>query len=307
MRSRLLLFALALGCSSPTPQGLLGGIASPPPLPQFETAAGIVQAENQRLTWTTGPTNVPLLTDLDDWRRSAHWLEEFSNTGVTQAYTTAAGAGTGATQAFVPVLDGSTWRPTVVQMQTGTTTTGRWCLNSSVTGFTLGSDQQQAFASLMIPALSTVGDEYSVSVGFIDTISGADQVDGVYFQYDRATSSSNKWRIATAINSSRSKQTLDGTNGTVDTAATAGNWINLRIACTSTRCDFYTATPAGAWVAAGSACTAASGCTLNSVTLPSSSTRVFGAGVCIVKSAGTTNTLLDLDVLGYYSPFSSPR
>lgn len=284
-----------------------GSIVSPPPLPSFTVATTNVQAENQRLTWVAGADSSPYLTDLDDWRRSAHWLEEFANTATTQAYTTAAGAGTGATQSFVPVLDSTTMRPTVVQMQTGTTTTGRWCINSSVTSYTLGTDSQTTYASLMIPVLSTVSDEYTVYLGFIDTISGADQVDGVYFQYDRLTTSSDKWRIATANNSSRSKQTLDGTNGTIDSPITAAGWVNARIKCTSSRCDFYLANPAGTWNNVGSACTAGSGCTLNSVALPSTTSRVFGVGACIVKSAGTTNTLLDLDVLGYYGPFSVPR
>lgn len=302
----LLLFLLACRGDREAPQGLLGGVISPPPLPPFDLAAGTFQDENHRLTWTTGPSNTPYLTDLDDWRRSSHWVEDFANVGVTQAYTAAAGAGTGATQSFVAVQDGSIWRPSVVQMQAGTTTTGRWTIQGSPNNYTFSSDKQHVFWSAMVPALSIVSDEFKVYVGFGDVITGADQTDGAYYVYDRLTNG-DFWSACVASNSTRTCQPLTGSAGTTATPVVAGSWLNLRATCTSARCDFYKAAPAGAWVSVASACTASSGCTANSVLLPSANTRVFGVIAEIVKTAGTTNVLFDLDVIGYYGPFSSPR
>lgn len=310
MKTALLLLLLVLACNSPSPQpqGFVGPGFVPGgggSLTGLRGATTNIQSENLIATWLSNSGTLPTLTDIDDWRRSSHWLEDFSNTGVTQAYTTFSGAGAGATIAFLTITDGATIRPSVAALTTGTTATGRFGSQTSGLLYLFGTDAQTAYASLMLPVLSTAVEEYTIYTGFGDSMVG-DQVDGAYFQYDRPVGG-DKWRIAVASNSVRSKQTLDGTGGTIDSPVVAGAWVNTRIKCTSSRCDFFMAAPAGAWSNVGSACVAASGCTLNSVVLPTTAGRQTGVLTNTIKSVGVTGITTNLDLHGYYGPFLNPR
>jgi len=98
---------------------------------------------------------------------------------------------------------------------------GNYCnlsLASNV-ALVLGGGQIQFEFLIHIPVLSNATNEYIQRWGFGDT-SGANQANGVYFSYDRA-SSGNFFRIVTA-NASTRTTTVTGT------AVAAGTWYKLR-------------------------------------------------------------------------------
>lgn len=59
---------------------------------------------------------------------------------------------------------------------------------------------------LNMQTLSNATDEYIAFAGFFDN-TGADAVDGIYFEYDRATTTTDVFRVVTASNSTRTKTT----------------------------------------------------------------------------------------------------
>jgi hypothetical protein len=71
-----------------------------------------------------------------------------------------------------------------------------------------------------IATLSNATDEYVFTCGMYDA-TNADAVDGVYFEYDRATAG-DFWRTCSSNNSVRTKNTSSN-------AVVAGNWISLRL------------------------------------------------------------------------------
>lgn len=91
---------------------------------------------------------------------------------------------------------------------------------SNVPGVSLGTGANVVYeAILQVSDLSDGTDTYWLRLGFIDTVT-ADQVDGVYFEYDSTVDAS--WRCKTASNSVRTP-----VDSTIDVAA--DTWYHLRI------------------------------------------------------------------------------
>ena len=78
----------------------------------------------------------------------------------------------------------------------------------------------QCKIAVLFPTLSTASVEYICRVGFGDTTTSADNADGIYFEYNRA-STGNFWVIKTASASSR-------TSTTSAIAVTANTWYKLQ-------------------------------------------------------------------------------
>lgn len=187
-------------------------------------------------------------------------------------------SGTGATAAQ---QTDETGHPGIARFSTGTTTTGRSALmmgaNSSET-FILGTG---AFTwDILIRPLTLcdgVTDICTLSCGLIDSASAADSTDGVYLKFAPATSSN--WRTVTVNNTTKSEADTSPAK-----APSASTWTHLQGAVNSAGTS-VTFSVDGA--AAGTVAT----------NLPSGAARAFGFGCAILKSAGTTARLFDLDYL----------
>ena len=176
------------------------------------------------------------------------------------------------------VLDGSDMG--VIRLKTGSTTTGRAGLTTSVTGFSFGVRELRAYAKIWIPTLSNATDEYTLRFGFGDQISNLSQADGAFFLYDRAgattgSAASANWQIVTSSNSTR-------TFTTSATVVATGAYLNLevRVNAAATSVDYLI-----------------NGSSIGTVTtnIPSGVARACGMQLNLVKSAGTTDTAVDAD------------
>lgn len=184
-------------------------------------------------------------------------------------------AGTGAQQ--IQAAPPDRFADGVVQFDTGTTTTGRSGLLTNITSVWLGATQIAGTCRVRFPTLSDASQEYSFRFGLMDNNAG-DQVDGVYFEYARATSTA--WQFCTANNNSRTK-TASSVTVAVD------KWYTLEYLLDAGRGR------ARYWI---------NGQYLGEITtnIPAdSSARVTGFGSILLKSAGTTRRTCLLDFMGY--------
>lgn len=122
----------------------------------------------------------------------------------------------------------------VAEIRLGTVLASHACLQPSgnlVHAVVFGDGAAEYEALIYIPTLATATDDYVLRIGMGDT-ANADHVDGIYFEYARA--SSVNWRVKTANNSSR-------TVVTSSVAVTAGAWHKLRFKVNSagTSVEFF--------------------------------------------------------------------
>jgi hypothetical protein len=144
---------------------------------------------------------------------------------------TATTSGGGAAIASVTTnSDGN--HPGIKQMTTGPTATGRCTYDLSLDGmaYPLASGELDYETLILIPTLSTAAQRYVLYVGFGDVSAAGDQTDGVYFEYDEATSAN--WRIVGAQGGTRTKTTTA-------TAVVAAAFIRLRMVCVPGTATFF--------------------------------------------------------------------
>lgn len=219
-----------------------------------------------------------------------YYSEDFCDflNGTNGTWFTATNVGTGAATALQSV---GTMNATeknafgVISCSTGTTATGSSAILTGNSSFLLGAGSISVSMGIMIPTLSVTGtNQFIARFGFLDTTS-ADATDGVYFEYDLASSAN--WRICTANNSTRTK------NNGVDTVTTNPTKLEMYINDAGTQADFYVngnqQTPS---------------ITTN---LPNTSGREFGLGMHIIKSVGTTARLIYADYFYYRASFTLGR
>jgi hypothetical protein len=251
-------------------------------------------AVGDRLEWDGGAWQCRSLSDY----RSKH-VECATDFFVVanQTCLLSAATGTGAADNGVS----TTTRPFLADMATGTTNTGnvRHSLSrSDAIDFASYSSAQSDWIGGW-PTLSTVGEEYSSVIGFLDTVTAANQSNGCFFAYDRLpvmtapgtgtiTAGSANLQCWCASGGTRTGYTMDGaivsqeSFTTVATPASAvtlpdTGMMHLRIVVTgTTRAEFYADTGAGL----------TKRCDINT-NIPSGSNRT-GFGFNITKSAGTT-------------------
>ncbi|MGI0076818.1 MAG: hypothetical protein ACREAU_05365, partial [Nitrosopumilaceae archaeon] len=174
----------------------------------------------------------------------------------------------------------------VIQLATGTTTTGRVGMSLGALNLVFGYGQHIQEWRIQVPTLSTAAEEFLSYVGFTDNYAIAgDVVDGIYFQYDRLTSAN--WRICTANNSTRTKTTTS-------TAVTAGTWIKLGIVVNAagTSVEFFI-----------------NGVSVGTTTtnIPTAAGRDTGMGCKIEKTAGTTSRTFLVDYFKNHTFFTTAR
>lgn len=212
-------------------------------------------------------------------------------------WTTAVGAGNSLN------VIASTGRPGVIGIETGTATTGQNLVatNTDTVAFNKGNWTYEAVVG--IPVLSDGTNTYAVIIGFQDSTT-INEVDGCYFAYDQGDVmanpgtgdtggiSGNNWSIWCSQNSTRTGYKLDGTASedsftTITSTVAAVTWstdtniYHLKIVMEgTTKARFYIDE-----VEVGRITT----------NIPNASTRMTGAGINIVKSAGATERQVEVD------------
>lgn len=171
---------------------------------------------------------------------------------------------------------GTAVRPGIMTGSTGTTNTGYATLyvsQAGYAGFLFGAGVYTFETEIYITTLSAVAEEYIIRIGFGDVITGADMVDGAYFEYNRLTSVN--WYCCTSANSARTKADSG-------VAAGAAAWIRLKIVVNDD------ATAAAFYINDVLVRT-------NILNIPSGAGRNTAAIFNIIKSAGTTGRTLQVD------------
>ena len=181
-------------------------------------------------------------------------------------------AGTGAANTSAAYVTGNPIG--VFQLATGTTTTGSACLSRQITsGIRFAQGNMTAEFAVLIPVLSTVGNAFTLRVGFGDN-TAADYANGVYFEYAQATG--NFWVTKTAKVGAR-------TANTTNSAVAANTWYRLRITVDTTPTVTFSVN--GTNVNTGTIAT----------NVPVATTSLSAPNILIIKSAGTTsvNAMID--------------
>jgi len=237
----------------PTFQDATAGFAG-----DFETGYGLIYDSSS--TWTSY-----------DYRTNTTWYDDFIyiDTAGTRLWPWING-GNGSGNRVICVASESN-HPGIVQLETGTTSTG----DSALTRMALvdfGDDFIRYEALVRLPTLSTVSEEYNFTIGFADVSAGDSTLtQGIYFRYDRLTSTN--W-IGGCTSSS---VTSTATTATVAVAANTWHHLAYEVNTAATSVTF--------WV---------DGTSLGSVTanIPTSATIITNY---IKKTAGSTERVAQID------------
>lgn len=182
--------------------------------------------------------------------------------------------------------------PGLVRSTTGTTATGRTAPATATSFMRLGGGEVLYETLLNVTALSTGTERFQLVVGFLDTLTAANQVDAVAFVYDEggvstgSTASAN-WQCVCAANSTR---TWAGSGQ----AVAAATWVKLGILVNAggTSVDFLIN---GTVVAT------------TTTNIPTAAGRELGFGWLLIKSVGTTARTVDFDYLLVSQLFTAER
>ena len=199
-------------------------------------------------------------------------------------------SGTGA--AFA--TSGEAGHDCIVSLLMGTTTSGRASLITGANGnntILLGGGTVTVDVVLREPVISNGTDTYTARCGLIDT-TNAESTDGVYFKTDSAASAN--WRIVTVSNTTKTEQ---DTSPAV--TVTGGAWFHGRfvVNAAASSVTFYSVATNGTATAEGTI----------STNIPSGAGRQTALGCMDLKSAGTTATQVDLDLIQYEDDYTSGR
>jgi fibronectin-binding autotransporter adhesin len=207
-------------------------------------------------------------------------------------------SGTGAS--ISPVSPSDPKRIGILRFATGTEANG----NSHATNFMaedgfgqdpvlLGGGENIEMA-INLDALSTAGTEYDLRVGLCDKEDG-DCVDGVYFEYDRNTSTD--WSLVTANNSTRTRVQNSNAGCTAGSgssvAVAAGSWVRFKMALNSdaSRVSYYI-----------------NGTFVGCITTNIPTSRNTGPYFSIQKDGShTTSNIMDVDYFHMRNSLTTPR
>ena len=172
------------------------------------------------LTLTDGGAGNPvtIVSDaIDRGRKRVQFVDDFFGTTSGDVNFLKAVSGTGADVTNLAVSELGVYG--VWQLTTGTTTTGKSAIIAgNADSFSLGQGIATFEAYVKIPTLSTVGEEFIVRIGFMDSTTGG-STNGVYMIYDRLTSLN--WKLnTTAVSTSTT---------TASTTAVGTGWVRLKI------------------------------------------------------------------------------
>lgn len=170
----------------------------------------------------------------------------------------------------------------VMSIGTGTTSTGAVFIGTNTGVFSFGDGITLSEIRVKLPVLSDGTNRFTIRVGFVNSATG-DSINGAYFRYVDNVNSGN-WQLITRSG---------GVETAVNTATTvvANTWIKLSV-LTDATASLVTYSVNGVSVG-----------TINS----NIGTTNIGMGMSIVKSAGTTASLLYCDYQLGMKTFTSAR
>lgn len=240
--------------------------------------------ETTRFTCTsigssTGAWNVETAAKIRTLTKHLHWEEDFELNAITDSsFTNIANAGGGSGQGFTFVSTGMTSsRVGIGSLDLGTGTTARSTIHRGGISTFFGGGVHIYETYVYIPVLSTVTDEYIFYTGFGDTTGSGDMTDGVYFKYDRLTSTN--WLMCTANNGAGNRT---ATSSGVAVAATTWTKLRFEVNAAGTRVDYFIND-----VNVGNI----------STNIPTTVARVSAPLAKAEKSAGTTSTSVLIDFI----------
>lgn len=208
--------------------------------------------------------------------------DEFTATSLP-GWSQATGSGGGAYQTETTYSAQDVDHCGIVRVDTGATSGGYCHLYRSTVSHLLGS----GWVFEAIVQLRNDNTGFIARIGWGDATGGADHTDGAYFEYDKATSAN--WRIVTASNSTRNKQTTS-------TAVTFSTWIRLKIVWNSaTDVQFYVN---GTSVGSSTSGTGGTG------TWPTASGRDCGVQFFAKNGATSAFSCIDIDYFECYRDVS---
>lgn len=187
----------------------------------------------------------------------------------------------------------SAQRPGQAQLRSGTNIAGLASLylsNGTTPAFFIGGGESFETA-INIPILSNATERYIFRAGICDVLAShaTDCSNGVYFEYDSATSVN--WRYATAAAAARTKVS--------STKIAAVGWTNLKfVANSNASISFYVKN-------AGDTVYTLIGTT--TTTIPSTNTNIGALMFYLDKQAGTTNRNVTVDYVDYWNDLTTTR
>lgn len=217
-------------------------------------------------------------------RMSFYYCEDFVSTGMTSISVSGIGA-----SSFAQVLAGAPGIQRSTVTTSATPDTVRIIANTSVTAMIVGGGNPVFFEGrCRTPTVQDGTDQWTDRWGLGDGTGGGDNVDGIYFESDRAVNGDNNVRLCAANNSTRTKTTM----GVAPTANTFERWMLVCNGAGTSMQGYLNG------VAAGSPVT---------TNIPTA--RATGIWFLqMIKTAGTTNARsVDRDYAETYQMFSAPR
>ena len=220
---------------------------------------------------------------IDDRRTAFNYSNDFmgaTSDGNLVYAVTGAGAANSAT-----AVGSVAGHPGILQLQTGTTATGNArAVSTAAAGILLGNSSEWRFGSgVRIPTLSNGTQRFSYRAGFMDS-GTADSVDGCYFRYTDNVIAGD-WQGVCRSNS---------TESTCDTniAVVANTWFRLDVVVNSagSSVDFLTDGTSRCQIATN---------------IPTGAGRGTSFGVMLLKSVGTTSSVVDVDYVHIRGEFAS--
>lgn len=194
----------------------------------------------------------------------------------------------GGTAAAITSVTGEANHPGVVQLSTGTTTTGRAAVmtTQALASVQLGGGKARSGAVLKLPNLSDGTNTYTARVAGFGDATSTESNDGIYFRYTDSVNG-GEWQGVTIAAGSES--TLD-TNVAADTS---WHTFEIEVNAAATSVEFFIdGTSVG---------------TLTT-TIPTGSSRETGLlAAYIHKSAGTTARTIHLDAYWFMLEFTTAR
>ncbi|MEM4248187.1 MAG: LamG-like jellyroll fold domain-containing protein, partial [Candidatus Nanoarchaeia archaeon] len=215
-------------------------------------------------------------------RQFSFFLDDFDTVVTTAMVWTA--NNNGGTQAVGTVTN--TDRTIGFMMfRTGTTATGRSCLQKTGTGFVLGVNAFYCESRVRIPTLSLAAQEFGFAIGLHDDVN-LNAIDGVYFLYDRLNYGTN-WQCVTSNNSTRTV-----TNSGITIIANTWYSLAFTVNAAGTAVNFYIN---GNLVAT------------NTTNIPTGAGRETGPRILLLKSSGTTQRIVHVDYWLHKIVYTNPR
>jgi hypothetical protein len=184
-------------------------------------------------------------------------------------------------------------RPGILNLSTGGTSTGCTLLKLGWNNAWRTGGNTTVEMGVKVGSLSTGTQEFDFRAGSGDNDT-AEATDGIYFEYDRNTSTN--WTLVTAAGGTRTKVTSTNgscTAGGTPVAVSAGSWVNLKyvINTAATQVDMYIN---GVFV----------GCSTTNIP---TGTQAHAPFMTTVKSAGGSNRDVDVDFFSLVRPLTTSR